>query len=262
MRPARPAVPASADSGAATHAVPGSPPAPEEPCCLNSKSDLRPEIYRALVNHQTTSDEAEFPIGGNWQYRNLSRWLRSWTAHFIDAFGLEITPPTVSVDRLRASTLGRFRKVDGYGLHNTVEINAMQLEEEPAYLLVTLVIELLHFWQERHGGGASKNGYHNATFRTKARSLGLVLDERGRLRQTPGDHFAVLLRAQGIDIPDNLGEPQERRGSSKLKLWKCPCGVRLRFGAGELHAMCKLCGQDFERASPRNYRARRVAAGS
>jgi hypothetical protein len=260
MRPARPAVPASADHGATTNPIPGSPPAPEEPCCLNSKSDLRPEIYRALVNHQTTSDEAEFPIGGNWQYRDLSRWLRSWTAHFIDAFGLDITLPTVSVDRLRATTLGRFRTVDGYGLHDTIEINAKHLSEEPSEILITLVIELLHFWQERHGDGAGKNGYHDVEFRRKARTMGLMLDERGRLREPPDHPFASLLRAQGIQIPEGIGEPRGSRGSSKLKLWKCPCAVHIRFSAGELYALCKLCGQDFQRALPRGYRVRRAAA--
>lgn len=200
-------------------------------------------INQKLAVHQASVED--------WDYRDLAADLQTWVGRFVCEFKLEIGTPALAFERLRANRLGHFRPGrNGFGLRDEIAVSIDQLGWRNRWqALGTLLHELLHSWQQEHGIPGKRN-YHNQEFRKKAEELGLQVDARGVTTYVQGDTpFFLLLRRHGVEIPDvperALG--RRHRGSSKLKLWQCACGVKVRVGRAELRARCLDCNCDFER---------------
>jgi hypothetical protein len=209
---------------------------------MDTQANSRP-IYDALALHQQTDDE--------WELRELLAWLQLWKDRFISRFKLQLQEISLCVDWLHWRRLGHFRYGhNGFGLVGEIALNRRYLAcREPWQHLGTLLHELIHAWQDRHGR-PGKGNYHNREFRARALRYGLVIDERGYTEYLPDSPFFELLREYEIAFP-RLSEPTAKSVSrTKLKKWSCSCipPVNVRVAVQEFHARCLVCGQIFRKA--------------
>jgi hypothetical protein len=194
---------------------------------------------------------------GDWNKRSLAKNLHEWAERFASEFKLKISVPALMLDRLKRTCYGRFRRGrNGFGLLNEIAINEAYISRERYWdTLVTLLHELLHAEQESVGR-PGKGNYHNKAFRTKAGTLGLIVDQWGHTLVAPSPSpFWNLLQKYGIEVPE-IVEPTPvavaKPGNSKLKLWVCSCQpepVRVRVAIVDFRAKCLKCDQLFVRKS-------------
>ena len=208
-------------------------------------------INLALRDHQESAQD--------WRYRALLVELHTWAERFCVRFKLQTPVPAIVVTRLRGR-FGHFRPSrNSLGLNFEIAIDEGHAVSEQFWKpLGTLLHELLHLWQHLHGtppSGSSCN-YHNAQYRQKASSLGLIVDRRGYTCYVP-EHspFFDLLNEHGITAP--LLPPVEKQlsqlgrlGSSKLKLWECGCPVKVRVAVPNFRARCLACNCLFMKKDP------------
>lgn len=206
-------------------------------------SHARPDadIYRLLGEHQ---------VSAAWDFQELMHELHRWAGILISGFKLKIPRFAIRIDHLPARRLGHYvYGCNGFGLEGEIAINRRYLHQRPFWEVVgTLCHELLHGWQELHGK-TGKNNYHNVQFRRKAGELGLVVDQYGHTAYAPDSPFVAILAEHGLVVPA-LPELQYRvPGTSKLKLWICPCRTRARVAVADFQARCLKCGGLFEFAN-------------
>ena len=204
-------------------------------------------INLALREHQANLHD--------WCFRSEVEDLHLWVERMNLEFRLEIDGvPALQIERL-GRYFGHYRRGrNGFGLRDEIAIDDEHVRSDPYWcVLGTLCHELLHCWQDRCGQRRPSKGsrnYHNREFREKAAYLGLVVDQRGNTEYSAGDTpFLNLLRKHGIESRDS-SEPICRSISataSKLKLYECPCGVKVRVGRSRFHAKCLDCGGLFEK---------------
>lgn len=73
---------------------------------------------------------------------------------------------------------------------------------------------------------------------------------------TDGKPVAVIARRGGVQGPRPCTMGQGTKGGtsrgagsgSRLRLWQCQCGIKVRIASDEFAATCKRCGTDFARA--------------
>lgn len=198
-------------------------------------------INQALAEHQAAIED--------WRYADLARDLHVWAKRMVVEFKLKIGVPALAIEQLKRMTAGHYRPGrNGFGLRDEIAIDVRHVREDPyAEVLATLLHELLHAWQEHHGRSSNGN-YHNKQFRDKAVSLGLIIDEWGYERHAePPTPFSKLLTKHGVQNPaiPNPNATRRRRGVSKLKLWMCPCAVKVRVGRSVFNVQCLDCGGRF-----------------
>ena len=199
-------------------------------------------INLALRNHQTDVRD--------WDFSATVSDLHRWAERMIEAFKLQIPVPCLGVGALRRA-YGRFHYGrNGFGIRDEIVIEENHIRRSPYWrVLGTELHELLHSWQQRHGK-AGRGKYHNIQYRDKARSLGLIVDVKGVTHYAPGDTpFLTLLNKYGIETPKipPLQEPPSAQKGSRLKLWECPCGVKVRVGRSSFNAQCLDCGGLFQK---------------
>jgi hypothetical protein len=206
--------------------------------------DADATVYDALAEHQ------QRPEG--WPYSELFTELHRWAEIFNTKLKLEIPEWSLCVERLRRTRLGQFRYGNnGLGLRGEITFNALYLATREGWeVLGTLLHEMLHGWQQAHGRPGKRN-YHNKQFREKARSFGLIVDERGVTYYENESPFTRLLAQHGVHAPELPRVILEARqaGSSKLKKYSCGC-TNIRVGTSRFAATCLLCGNEFERVDP------------
>ena len=197
------------------------------------------EINHALRDHELTARD--------WPWAELVSTLHAWMERFNVEFKLDIEIPAIQVEALPFRTLGTYRSGrNGFALKDEITINARRVQRPLGRILATLLHELLHEWQDKHGRPGKRN-YHNIEFRAKARSLGLIVNRRGHTQVVAG-HFTDILNKHGIgfeptptpsvELPVTVNGP-----GSKLKKWSCGCtNVR---AAVELKALCGRCRRWF-----------------
>jgi hypothetical protein len=183
---------------------------------------------------------------GDWDVSVDIRELHRWAEEMIFEFKLEIPTPCLTVEALRGR-FGHFRHGrNGFGLRDEIAIDRSHLKNSPRWrVLGTLLHELLHSWQEHHGKPGKAN-YHNVPFREKARVLGLVINEQGRtdFNLSPVAPFIAFLGRRQVQVPpvQPVAPAVSARPGSKLKLYECPCGVKVRVGRSRFNAKCLDCG--------------------
>jgi hypothetical protein len=193
-------------------------------------------INSALRVHQSSA--------GTWNYQGVASDLHVLAERFVLEFKLEIGTPALTIERLRGA-YGHFRRGrNGFGLIDEVAIDENHVRHNHYWRVCgTMLHELLHSWQEHHGKPISGK-YHNRQFRAKALAFGLKIDERGFTEYIPGDTpFFNLLKKYGISYPE-IPQPESgaaARVGSKLRLFECSCGVKVRVGRAVFHARCLDC---------------------
>jgi hypothetical protein len=219
----------------------------ERPLQFENPSPTDPDdvINRTLGNHQASRKD--------WQFSALLANLQIWTNRIVDEFKLEIPAPALMVAPLSTRCLGHFRPGrNGFGLRNEIAIDALHVRTSEYWEVIgTLVHELLHSWQQEHGTPPKPSSwnYHNREFRRKAESLGLVVDRYGCQHYAPAPTpFTTLLDRYGLIRPDlpRMTVPIAKHSKSKLKLYECSCGVKVRIGRARFNATCGDCNSQFE----------------
>jgi hypothetical protein len=198
-------------------------------------------VYVALSEHQTSHP---------WDKQSLFQELHRWAGIFDSHFKLKVPQFAICVDHLHPRRYGHFRSgPNGFGLSSEIAINETYLGERQFWeVLGTLVHEQLHAWQRAHGK-PGKGNYHNQAFRTKAESLGLIVDQHGYTQYRRPSPFTELLERCGIKVPDlptPTLTPRRARHSSNLKKWSCGC-TNVRVAIPDFRALCLKCGSQFER---------------
>jgi hypothetical protein len=205
------------------------------------------EFIGRLRRHATTKTD--------WKLREVIAGFHTWADRFNTHFGLGLSTPAIGIDKLPASVAGRYRPANGFGIDDEVVISFRHLQRDPvADVLDTLLHEMLHQWQQRHGQPGA-GGYHNEEFQAKARELGIPCDAKGMsLGAEPNSPFGALLKAHGIEVPPSTAAKGDAAAGnadpsgSKVKKWSCGCtSVRCEV---ELHALCERCGKRFLRVLP------------
>ena len=114
---------------------------------------------------------------------------------------------------------------------------------DPIDILGTLVHELIHAALPKAG--------HRAPFRRAADRLGL----EGKPTATT---VGAILRVQLGHIAEKLGPlphaaitpaMQYKKQGTRLRLWECPCGVKVRVASDDFQATCGRCGGTFAHAA-------------
>lgn len=201
-------------------------------------------INEVLADHQSTL------MLEDWDFAEVAADLHRWTLRMVLEFKLEIGAPALQIERLRRA-YGHYRPGrNGFGLRDEIAIDEAHAQAGPYWqVLGTLLHELLHSWQGQHGCPGKRN-YHNKVFQRKAGELGLIVDQNGRTEYAPPETpFSRLLAKHGVEAP-KISQPipvHNKHGSSKLKLYECPCGVKVRVGRSRFRALCLECNDKFER---------------
>ena len=206
-----------------------------------------------------------------WKYQKLAKSLYGWT----DTFRDELIDPIARLDRqgkLPGPVIG-FERFDirvlayyrlgknAFGLDDEIVLNERHLERPLYSILETVLHEQIHLWQQRFGEHPVTRNYHNKEFCEKCESIGLHPLPVVGSHYLPADGaFEDLLRRNGIlkppfRFPVGEGERRnwweepgkERKGSSTLILYECPCGQKIRVGRRDWPgAHCDGCGQPYE----------------
>lgn len=227
---------------------PESPPNPPLPLPdankANQAGDAHEDVYAQLADHQRSE---------TWTHRELVSWLHAWAEAFVFEFKLDVPRLTLIIDPLPVSRLGHYRfGHNGHGLLGEIAVNARYLNVlETWELLGVLLHELLHADEHAHNKQSS-GSYHSLDYRRKARSFGLVVDQRGVMGYEESSPFRSLLGRSGIKMPAGAIPPRERRvkGRSKMLKWTCAC-TTVRCASETLRARCIGCGHTFQRHDDR-----------
>ena len=194
---------------------------------------------------------------GDWTHAEVIHTYHTWAKRFDSEFALGLETPAIRLDRIRVRALGQYRRGrNGLGLRHELTLNTRYVGTQAlAQQLETLLHEILHLWQALHGT-PGKHNWHNREFREKARSLGIVIDERGRHTGIERGPFTELLERHGVDTAPLFerteartaaATPENQQEGSKLRKFCCGCtNVRC---AVDLRARCLKCGSEFKPAS-------------
>lgn len=206
---------------------------------------------------ETINDILKIHAGAlpDWSHAQLIQLLHEWADRFDSEFELKVETPAFRIEKIRRGALGAYRYGrNSFGLLHEISFNPNFLDRPIAFLLETLLHEILHEWQALHGSPSSGN-YHNREFRKKAQDLGLLIGQRGRSEGViPESSFVDILERHDIDT-SVFFVPREpklwlklSRGRSKMKKYSCAC-TNLRC-AVLLEAKCLKCEQLFLPSEP------------
>jgi len=212
---------------------------------VNTSDPLDPPLQGEPINLALRDHQAKLE---EWNFHHDATALHLSAERMIVEFKLKIPVPCLLIKRL-SRRYGHFhRGRNGFGLKDEIAIDEDHIRNSPFWRVCgTLLHELLHSWQEHHGDPSSRN-YHNGQLRRKAASLGLVINKGGHTQYQPGETpFFSFLQKHGIEVPaiPPVQEPRPSRRGSKLKLFMCPCEVKVRVGRSRFHARCLDCGGEF-----------------
>lgn len=138
--------------------------------------------------------------------RAMLRTVRVWCSQMIRAFDLGIDLPHLKVERLSPGLLGLYRHAGiGVGCTPEIVLDEVFLRSAPPFEICAIALhELVHGWESSVGGRciAVNAGYHTDQFRSKTRSLGLLVDVGGHTWTAAGETpFTRFLRMNGIELP-------------------------------------------------------------
>ena len=198
------------------------------------------QINIALKDHQISIPD--------WEVSGLLGILHLWADRFNVEFKLNIPVPAIVVERLRNNVYGHFWPGrNNWGINHEIALNKVHIKSREMWqTLGTLLHELLHLQQEIYGKppASTRFNYHNRQYRDWALALGLLVDRWGHTSYlTANSPFLDLLVKFGVPVlpapnSENYQEAPQLLHSSKLKLWKCQCPVRVRVAIPDFHARC------------------------
>lgn len=206
------------------------------------------EVYAALTDHQLREE--------GWRYTGLIREVHRFRDIFDREFRLELPEVAFCIGRTRMNCYGYFRPGHNqFGFRQEILLNEPHVLDRIAAgefwkVLGTVLHELLHAWQGRHGT-PGRNNYHNAELRRKAAECGLAVDHRGVTEYQPDGAFVALLDRHGVSAVTLPDAPRPQPTATKLKKWVCGCrpAYGVRVAVAEFEAECLRCRRRFIQAA-------------
>jgi predicted SprT family Zn-dependent metalloprotease len=181
-------------------------------------------------------------------------------------FAGQLPEVVLSFDVTDRRTLGHYvTRRNSLGVRWALNLNPVHLARPVFEVLATLLHELAHSWQFAHGT-PSKPPYHNREFRARCESFGIPTDAGGHdLGVRHATPFEAYCRRHGVGFPPAPGseppadgggpapvpllpEPPARPRGSRMRKWRCPCGVNVRVAIRSFDATCNRCGGRFQLA--------------
>ena len=177
----------------------------------------------------------------------------------LNRFNIEnVKPYIVVINKTSKNALGTFANIqtkqhfkNTTEEFNTITLNTIHLKKCNPYEVLTH--ELSHYVNYCNGiKDCSGNQYHNKHFKTQAEKFLLKVSKtkNGFAHTEETDEFNLMLN----DFKPNkevFNIFQEQRNKNKvgsrLRLFKCECGIKVRVGSDDFKAECLICNSKFNK---------------
>ena len=134
---------------------------------------------------------------------------------------------------------------------NNINLNTLHLKTNSPYECLTH--ELVHFINYSNKiKDCSSNQYHNKHFKKQAELLLLSVEKtkKGYNLTTETEQFKKMLEEykpnkEVYNICQNI--PDKKKAGSRLKLYVCGCGVKVRVASEDFKGLCLECNTKFKR---------------
>lgn len=140
-----------------------------------------------------------------------------------------------------------------------LNISAEDLNRPAEDILGTLIHEMCHQSASERGiKDCSRNGnYHNKKFKEIAEAHGLECLEKskshgfGHTKLAPAGRNAIESKLSSLKEALTVCRiiPEKPKAKSKMILFECGCGFKIRCGKSTLDAKCNSCGGQFQNMS-------------
>ena len=209
-------------------------------------------VNTAIMSHELETED--------WDYNNLAQQFYFWFDKFNEKFfEQQLGTPVISFESTDCRVLGHFViGRNAIGAKWNININERYLNQSFGKLLVTLLHEMGHEWQQEFSkpGKSDKYNYHNKEFQNKMESFGIPCNSHGK---TTGikDPFVSFLNENGVEVEEIEHQEEEEEDiefddnnkivigpGSKLKKWTCGC-TNVRVAIRDFQAQCLKCGNKF-----------------
>jgi len=132
---------------------------------------------------------------------------------------------------------------------NNINLNTLHLKTSNPYEV--LAHELAHFVSHIKGvKDTTSNGYHNKKFKEQAEKFKLLVEKgnKGYNQTSETEDFNKLVEEfkpskEVFNIFQN--QKGKKKVGSRLRLYICNCGVKIRCASDELQAKCLVCNSEF-----------------
>jgi|TARA_R100000789_G_scaffold75754_1_gene71328 hypothetical protein len=135
---------------------------------------------------------------------------------------------------------------------NNINLNTYYLKEFSPYEVLTH--EIAHFLNNiKKIRDCSSNQYHNKHFKTQAEKLLLKVERttnKGYSQTSETEDFKKMLKEfKPKDKVFNIFQNQKdkKKVGSRLKLYICECGVRVRVAGDDFKGLCLICRTKFKK---------------
>ena len=173
-----------------------------------------------------------------------------------DRFKLNLPAYVITINKTKKSSIGHFmsdKHPDKFTNTtqdlNNINLNTIHLKTSSPF--ECLAHEIAHFINHtKQINDCSANQYHNKHFKKEAEGLLLKVErtKKGYNKTSESEKFKKMMEEfkpnkTVFNIIQNHGE--RAKVGSRLKLWVCECGVKVRC-AVELNAKCLNCDGEFK----------------
>lgn len=134
---------------------------------------------------------------------------------------------------------------------NTITLNTLHLKKcNPYEVLAHELTHLINYLKKVKD--CSANQYHNKHFKNQAEVFLLSTEKTNKGYKTSDNEvFNKMVKTEFKSNPSVFNVFQSQRDKSKagsrLRLFMCSCGVKVRVGTDDFKAKCLLCNGEFEK---------------
>ena len=175
---------------------------------------------------------------------------------FLDKrFNLNLPPYVITINKAKKSAIGHFmgdkhkdKFINEKSDLNNINLNTLYLKTSSPFECLTH--EVAHFINySKNIKDCSSNQYHNKYFKQEAEGLLLKVErtKKGYSNTSETEEFKEMLKEfKPLDVFNIIQEVGNKvKVGSRLKLWLCSCGVKVRC-AVDLNAKCLNCDGVFK----------------
>jgi len=209
-----------------------------------------------MVEETQINDNKSYGLNNN-SFIPALKESEKFIKFLIDKFKLNIPNDYVlTINKTGKNTIGYFMPkehqehfINTTKTLNNINLNTLYLKEHSPY--ECLAHELAHFINYTKGiKDCSSNQYHNKHFKAQAENLLLSVEKtkKGFNTTKETEKFKEMLKEfnpnkEVFDICQNKAD--KKKVGSRLKLYMCPCGVKVRVASEDFKGLCLLCNEEF-----------------
>jgi len=226
---------------------------------MESKNDYIARVEDVgLISESEIKDNKSYGLNNNSFIPALDESER-FIKFMIKRFKLELPNDyIITINKASKSTIGYFmpKEHQEHFINTTQNLNNINLN---TYYLKTnspyecLTHELAHFINNTLKiKDYSSNQYHNKEFKKQAEKLLLNVErtKKGYSETSETEQFKEMLKEfkpnkEVFNICQNI--PDKKKVGSRLKLYVCSCGIKVRVASEEFKGLCLLCNEEFKK---------------